>query len=62
MPPDPLLRWVKVSSECIVHDTEVCEVSLSFANVSLQFTGTEWLPCDSFLALLAVLWALVCTV
>ena len=31
-------------------------------DVLLQFTGTEWLSCEGFLALLAVLWLLVCTV
>ena len=38
------------------------KVSLEFADNSLQFTETEWVPCEGFLALLAVLWPLVCTV
>ena len=32
-----------------------------FVDVSLQFTETEWLLCEGFIALLAVLWLLVCT-
>ena len=31
-------------------------------DISLQFSETEWLPCEGFLALLAVLWLLLCTV
>ena len=52
-----LLRWVKASSDCIIRDTEVCE---GIAIIRRHFT--EWLPCEGFLALLVVLWPLVCNV
>ena len=56
------LGWVKASSECIVRDTEVCEGIAIICGRFVTISETEWLPCEGFLALIAVLWPLVCTV
>ena len=47
-----LLRWVKMGSKRIIHDTEVYKEIAIICRSGIQFTEIKWLPCVSFLALL----------
>ena len=57
-----LLRWLRRAPNVLFAIWKYAKVSLYFVDVLLQLTETEWLLCEGFLALLAVLWLLVCTV
>ena len=57
-----MLRWVKTGSERIIRDMEVYGEIATICRSGIQFTEIEWLPCVSFLALLALFSLLVITV
>ena len=48
------LRWIKASSEYIVRDTEVCKGIVKICGRFVTIYG-ERLPCEGFLALIAML-------